>query len=84
MARVLLLNPPCRGRPKLRDMACGESTKADYYWAPADLVILSGLLSRDHEVVVLDAAVEGLGPQQALQVARDHAPSPRTPPSFGY
>jgi radical SAM superfamily enzyme YgiQ (UPF0313 family) len=74
MARVLLLNPPCRGRPKLRDMACGESTKADYYWAPADLVILSGLLSRDHEVVVLDAAVEGLGPQQALQVARDHAP----------
>ncbi len=74
MARVLLLNPPCRGRPKLRDMACGESTKADYYWAPADLVMLSGLLSRDHEVRVLDAAVEGLTPRAALQRARDAAP----------
>ncbi|MFH1529747.1 MAG: B12-binding domain-containing radical SAM protein [Pseudomonadota bacterium] len=74
MARVLLLNPPCRGRPKLRDMACGESTKADYYWAPADLVMLSGLLDRDHEVRVLDAAVEGLDPRRALDVARSHAP----------
>ncbi len=74
MARVLLLNPPCGGRPKLRDMACGESTKADYYWAPADLVMLSGLLDRDHEVRVLDAAVEGLGPRRGLEAARDHAP----------
>ena len=74
MARVLLLNPPCSGRPKLRDMACGESTKADYYWAPADLVILSGLLSEAHEVRVIDAAVEGLTPPRALQAARDLAP----------
>ena len=74
MARVLLLNPPCGGRPKLRDMACGESTKADYYWAPADLVVLSGILSPDHEVRVLDAAVEGLDPGRALRVAVDHRP----------
>ena len=74
MARVLLLNPPCSGRPKLRDMSCGESTKADYYWAPADLVILSGLLSKDHEVNVLDAAVEGLDSRRALRVALAYEP----------
>ena len=72
MARVLLLNPPCRGRPKLRDMSCGESTKADYYWAPADLVTLSGILSEAHDVRVLDAAVEGLDPRSALAAAREH------------
>jgi len=55
-------------------MACGESTKADYYWAPADLVVLSGVLSPDHEIHVLDAAVEGLTPRRALEIARDHRP----------
>lgn len=69
MARVLLLNPPARGRPKLRDFACGESTKADYYWAPIDLLVLSGLLSRVHDVVVLDAVAEGLGEAEALERA---------------
>lgn len=60
------MNPPCTGRPKLRDLSCGESAKADYYWAPADLVILSGLLARVHKLQVLDAVAEGLDAEAAL------------------
>jgi anaerobic magnesium-protoporphyrin IX monomethyl ester cyclase len=69
MARVLLLNPPAPGRITLRDFACGESTKADYYWAPIDLLVLSGVMSERHHVDVLDAAVEGLSADEALRRA---------------
>ena len=74
MARVLLLNPPARGRLKLRDFACGESTKADYYWAPIDLLVLSGLLAGHHDVEVLDAVVGGLSAEQASRRARAARP----------
>ncbi|MBK7862027.1 MAG: radical SAM protein [Archangiaceae bacterium] len=57
----------------LRDYACGETTKADYYWAPIDLLVLSGLL-RDHDVRVLDAAAEPLTRAQALERATAAAP----------
>lgn len=66
MSRVLLLNPPVPKQPILRDFACGESAKADYYWAPIDLLVLSGLLSADHELAVVDAVAERLGSDAAL------------------
>jgi radical SAM superfamily enzyme YgiQ (UPF0313 family) len=74
VARVLLLNPPCSGRPKLRDFSCGESAKADYYWAPIDLLVLSGRLRRDHDVAVLDAVAEGLSPAVAAERAAASRP----------
>lgn len=74
MARVLLLNPPSPTRPLLRDFGCGESTKADYYWAPIDLLVLSGLLSDKHEIDILDATVEGLGSAAALRRAQTSRP----------
>ncbi len=74
MARVLLINPPAPGRPVLRDYACGETTKADYLWAPIDLLVLSGLLDAAHELHVIDAVAEELGPAEALQRARAFGP----------
>lgn len=74
MARVLLLNPPVLGRPVLRDFACGESTKADYYWAPIDLLVLSGLLGDHHELCVIDAVVEELDADATLVRAAAFAP----------
>jgi len=74
MARVLLLNPPSPTRPILRDFGCGESTKADYYWAPIDLLVLSGLLSDGHQIEVLDATAEGLSTNDALGRALDARP----------
>ena len=74
MARVLLLNPPAPGRPVLRDYACGEVTKADYLWAPVDLLVLSGLLDAAHELHVLDAIADDLPADAALERAAAFKP----------
>ncbi|MBN1433289.1 radical SAM protein [Candidatus Fermentibacterales bacterium] len=66
--RVLLLNPPS-SPPVLRDFCCGETAKASYYWAPIDLLALSGRLSAGHEVFVLDATAERLGFERAISRA---------------
>ncbi len=52
--RVLLLNPP-GDKPYLRDYYCSHTAKSNYYWHPYDLVVQSGILSRNHEVEYLDA-----------------------------
>lgn len=64
--KVLLLNPP--GNKKyIRDQYCSFSSKTNYYWAPVDLLILSGILDQEHEVIVLDAIVEDLNFSMALK-----------------
>ncbi len=74
MARVLLLNPPANGRAVLRDFACGESSKADYYWAPIDLLVLSGVLGADHDLHVIDAVAEACSPSEAMARATRFRP----------
>lgn len=74
MARVLLLNPPANGRAVLRDFSCGESSKADYYWAPIDLLVLSGVLGADHDLQVIDAVAEACPPAEALARAKSFRP----------
>ncbi len=69
MSRVLLLNPPSPGRAVLRDYACGETTKADYIWAPVDLLVLSGVLDAAHELRVVDAVAEDLSADAAFERA---------------
>jgi anaerobic magnesium-protoporphyrin IX monomethyl ester cyclase len=71
--RILLLNPPSRP-PVLRDMSCGETAKASYYWAPIDLLVLSARLSPGHEIGVLDATAERLTADEALSRAAGFAP----------
>ena len=62
--RILLLNPPA-DRLVLRDYYCSTISKANYIWHPIDLLAQSGWLSRDHEVVVLDAVAERLADVEA-------------------
>lgn len=65
MSRILLLNPPGK-ELYLRDQYCSHMSKADYYWPPVDLLVLSGILAAEHEVTVLDAIIEGYSEDEAL------------------
>lgn len=59
--RVFLLNPPF---PEgiIRDNFCCHTQKADYIWAPSDLLYISGILRGDpFEVTVKDAVMEPEG-----------------------
>jgi len=62
-SRLLLLNPP-GDKLYIRDYYCSFSSKADYYWPPQDLLALSGLLSRNFDLEVIDAIIEGLKEEQ--------------------
>jgi anaerobic magnesium-protoporphyrin IX monomethyl ester cyclase len=63
--RVLLLNPP-GDKLYIRDYYCSFSSKASYYWPPQDLLALSGILSRDFDVHVLDAIIPKQTPEDVL------------------
>ncbi len=52
---ILLLNPPAPGL-FIRDYYCSFESKANYYWPPQDLLVLSGLLT-DFNVHVIDAII---------------------------
>jgi anaerobic magnesium-protoporphyrin IX monomethyl ester cyclase len=65
--RVLLLNPPA-DKLYLRDFYCGTSTKANYFWPPTDLIVLSGALAKDHDVKALDANVMRLTKKRTMQI----------------
>lgn len=71
--RILLLNPPSFPRV-LRDMSCGETVKASYYWAPIDLLVLSARVPDGADAAVLDATAERLGPSEAMERACSHEP----------
>lgn len=63
--KILLLNPP-GDKLYFRDNYCSFSSKANYYWPPIDLLVLSGILWDAHQVSVLDANVEGLDSSQTI------------------
>ena len=62
--KVLLLNPPAI-ELVLRDYCCSETSKANYYWPPIDLLVLSGILNEKHEVKVFDANINRSSPEEA-------------------
>jgi radical SAM superfamily enzyme YgiQ (UPF0313 family) len=64
--RVLLLNPP-GDKLYIRDYYCSFSSKADYYWPPQDLIVLSGILDARFDVRVIDAIVRKLSPEACLE-----------------
>ncbi len=70
--KVLLLNPPA-DKLHSRDYYCSTSTKADYYWPPTDLLVLSGILE-GHEKRILDANALGLSRESALANIRRYNP----------
>jgi radical SAM superfamily enzyme YgiQ (UPF0313 family) len=68
--KVLLLNPPGE-RIYIRDYFCSKTTKSNYLFHPIDLLALSGTLSTEHEVEVLDCIAERLTPDAAhARIAR--------------
>lgn len=71
--RVLLLNPPGR-QVYIRDYFCSKTTKSNYLFHPVDLLVLSGTLSREHEVSVLDCMAERLAPASATARIDEIAP----------
>jgi len=66
MEKVLLLNPP-GDKLYQRDMYCSAISKANYYWPPIDLLILSGLLKPYFDIDVLDCITEKLSPEKSLE-----------------
>ncbi|MDT8285815.1 MAG: radical SAM protein [Elusimicrobiales bacterium] len=70
--RVLLLNPPS-ALVQVRDFYCSVTAKAGYYWAPIDLLVISGRLPAG-AVTVLDAVADRLSPGRALEEAAAAAP----------
>ena len=66
--KILLLTPPSK-KILQRDFMCSCSTKADYYWHPIDLVVLSGVL-REHEVKLIDFMTESRNEQDVLELIK--------------
>jgi anaerobic magnesium-protoporphyrin IX monomethyl ester cyclase len=73
MDSILLLNPP-GDRLYIRDYYCSFSSKADYYWPPQDLIVLSGLLAGDFHVEVLDAIIDRVSPAAVLNRVQSDNP----------
>ncbi|MCK5014802.1 MAG: radical SAM protein [Candidatus Omnitrophica bacterium] len=70
--KILLLNPPGK-LFYMRDYFCSKISKASYYSHPIDFVILSGILSREYDVTVLDCIAERISPEDAAaQASRSH------------
>jgi anaerobic magnesium-protoporphyrin IX monomethyl ester cyclase len=68
----VLLHCPAEGL-YLHDYYTSYSSKANYYWPPTDLVLLSGVL-REFELLVIDAIAERLSGDECLGRLRAFAP----------
>ncbi|MCW8965336.1 MAG: radical SAM protein [Candidatus Pacearchaeota archaeon] len=62
MKNILFLNPPSRKKLQ-RDFICSSSSKADYYWAPIDFVVLSGIL-KDYNLSFIDSIIQNIPPKE--------------------
>ncbi len=73
--KILLLNPPGKNI-YLRDYYCSHASKANYYWGPYDLIVLSGILKEggDFELAALDAMRERLDHGQTVRRVLDARP----------
>jgi len=71
--KIALVNPPSRNRV-IRDYYCSKTSKSTYLFAPADLLMQSGLLSQDNELTVIDAVAEKIDPGQCLSRIKTFMP----------
>lgn len=56
---ILLLNPPA-DTICIRDYFCSKTSRSGYLFAPIDLLILSGRISKEYKVTVIDAIADGI------------------------
>lgn len=73
MSRVVLLNPPGT-KNYIRDYFCSKLSKSRYKSPPIVMLMLSGILAGEHEVMVLDAIVESLDTGTCLRKLRAWKP----------
>lgn len=64
---ILLLNPPCN-RIVNRSNYCSNESKASYYFPPADLIMISGILDQYHKLTVLDAIANRMSPKITVDI----------------
>jgi len=70
--KVLLLHCP-GDKVYLHDYYTSYSSKANYYWSPSDLIILSGIL-REYNLLVVDAIAEKLSIEECERRILDFKP----------
>lgn len=63
---IVLLNPP-GDRYYVRNYYCGSTSKSNYLFQPLDLLILSGRLSQEYEIIVIDCIAEKLNTDDAIK-----------------
>lgn len=74
MKKILLLNFPGT-KLYIRDYYCSKVSKADYYNAPIDLVMLSGVLNTgEFELKLIDAIIDRLSPDDTMSAIDEYAP----------
>ncbi len=56
--KVLLLNPP-GSQIYVRDYYCSKVSKAHYLYHPVDLLMLSGTVSQQYDIRVIDGMIDG-------------------------
>lgn len=66
MKKIVLLNPPGK-KLYIRDYFCSKVSQANYIPHPIDLVMLSGTLSQEYEVFLIDAIVNNLSANQTIE-----------------
>ncbi len=66
MSRVAILNPP-GSRNYIRDYFCSKLSKSRYKSPPIVMLMLSGILAEEHEVMILDAIVEAIAPEPCVK-----------------
>ncbi len=71
--KVLLLNLP-GDKKYLRDYYCSKVSKANYLYEPPDLLILSGILSQRHKILVIDAIAENLDDEECIKRVQGFSP----------
>lgn len=64
--KIVLLNPP-GDKLYIRSYYCGSTSKANYLFQPLDLLMLSGRLYQEHEIVVIDCIAERLDPEETIK-----------------
>lgn len=71
--KALLLNPPGKA-PYIRDYYCSKISKSGYLFHPIDLLMMSGRLSEEYELVLMDCIVDRVPVEEALEKIKDIQP----------
>jgi len=71
--KILLLNPPAKVLVN-REYYCSKTVKSTYLFSPIDLLLQSGILSENNELVVLDAIALRWSLKKTLEYIRSLNP----------